>query len=247
MISTARQSPAMLRESDEKHAPGPGPKPEAKPNQSLHSFFKARAAPNPPLVSAPAPIHAPKVGAEQTADADDNLRPLEVMPRSDSTTDDADACVIASELLSQLHIAIERIPSETPLATVGNPLSEFSKDPSTPVQGPAVGNWEEVLNPMMKRAFGWGEDAMHAAAKGMMQWGQYGLDGFLAFIGYFVMWCGLKGGMFESKVKAILEELEVLPKLQIEHHWHCRTKRLIFMRKYKIMSHYVTEHRNDID
>ncbi|KAF8231175.1 hypothetical protein L208DRAFT_1278553, partial [Tricholoma matsutake] len=147
------------------------PKPEAKPNQSLHSFFKARAAPNPPLVSALAPIHAPKVGAEQTADADDNLRPLEVMPRSDSMTDDADACMIASELLSQLHIAIEQIPSETPLAMVGNPLSEFSKDPSTLVQGPAVDNWEEVLNPMMKRAFGWGEDAIHAAAKGMMQWG----------------------------------------------------------------------------
>ena len=54
----------------------------------------------------------------------------------------------------------------------------------------------------------WGEDAMHAAVKGMMQQGQYGLDGFLAFIRYFVMWHGLKGGMLESKVKAILEELE---------------------------------------
>ena len=87
------------------------PKPEAKPNQSLH-LFKAKAAPNPPLVSAPAPIHAPKVGTEQAANADDNLRPLEVMPRSNSTTDEAEACVIATELLSQLRMAIEQIPSE---------------------------------------------------------------------------------------------------------------------------------------
>jgi hypothetical protein len=70
-----------------------------------------------------------------------------------------DACVIASELLSRLEMAIERIPSEKPLATVGNRLDEFSKDPSTIVQGPKEDDWEDVLNPMMKRAFGWGEDA----------------------------------------------------------------------------------------
>ena len=88
---------------------------------------------------------------------------------------------------------------------MGNPLSKFSKDSSTLVQGPTDDDWEEMLNLMMKRAFRWEEDAMHAAVKGMMQWGQYRLDGFLVFIRYFMMWHGLKGGMFESKVKAILD------------------------------------------
>jgi hypothetical protein len=46
------------------------------------------------------------------------------------------------------------------------------------------------------------------AVKEMLQCSQYGLDGFLMFICYFIMWCGLKGGMFKSKVIAILEELE---------------------------------------
>ena len=119
-----------------------------------------------------------------------------------------EACAIAAELLSRLQIAVERIPSDNPLATAEHRLNEFSKDPSTVVQGPADDDWEEVLNPMMKRAFGWGEDATRVAAKEMLQRGQYGLDGFLAFIRYFVMRRGLKGGMFEPKVTAILEELE---------------------------------------
>jgi hypothetical protein len=118
------------------------------------------------------------------------------------------ACTVASELLSRLEKAIKRIPSDKPHATIEHRLSEFSNDPSTVVQGPADDDWEEVLNPMMKRAFGWGDDATRAAAKEMLQRGQFGLDGFLKFIHYFVERRGLKGGMFESKIMGILEELE---------------------------------------
>jgi hypothetical protein len=62
---------------------------------------------------------------------------------------------------------------------------------------------------MMKGAFGWGEDAMGKAVKEMLQHGQCGLDGFIRFLRFFVMTCGLKGAMFESKIKAVLEELEI--------------------------------------
>ena len=51
----------------------------------------------------------------------------------------------------------ERIPSKTPLATVQNPLSEFSKDPWTIVQDTADDDWGEMLtrNPDdTSRAFG---------------------------------------------------------------------------------------------
>ena len=64
-----------------------------------------------------------------------------------------------------------------------------------------------MLNPMMKSAFGWGEEAMQEAVKEMLECGQYGLDGFIKFLQFFVMNHGLKGVMFESKLKALLEEL----------------------------------------
>ncbi|KAI9511487.1 hypothetical protein F5148DRAFT_968127, partial [Russula earlei] len=104
--------PCHAERGQQKSCTWPKPKPEAKLNWSLHSFFKAKATSNPPLVSVPAPIHAPKVGAEQNTDADNNLRLLEVMPRSNFTMDKAGACMIASKLLSQLCIAIEQIPSD---------------------------------------------------------------------------------------------------------------------------------------
>jgi hypothetical protein len=187
------------------------PKPEARLNQTLHSFFKARATPNLPLVSAPPPIHAPRISTEPTVNKNSALTPLDPSPPTDLTNPrggETEMCAIASELLSRLQRAVERIPSDKPLATVEHWLNEFSNDPSTLVQGPTNDDWEEVLNPMMKRAFGWGDHAMRAAAKDMLHWGQYGLDGFLAFIRYFIMRRGLKGGLIESRVMVILEELE---------------------------------------
>lgn len=54
-----------------------------------------------------------------------------------------------------------------------------------------------------------GRDIARAGAKEMMQRRQYGLDGFLAFLQYFVMWRGLKNlRMFEPKITAILDVLE---------------------------------------
>lgn len=187
------------------------PKPEARPNQTLHSFFKARATPNAPLVSAPPPIHAPGISTEPTADENSTLMPLDPSPPTDLTNPrggETETCVIASELFSRLQMAVERIPSDKPFVTVEHQLNEFSNDPSTLLQGPTDDDWEEVLNPMMKRAFGWGDHVMRAAAKDMLHRGQYGLDGFLAFIHYFIMWRGLKGGLIESRVMVILEELE---------------------------------------
>ena len=64
------------------------------------------------------------------------------------------------------------------------------------------------MNPMMKKAFGWGEEEMRDSVKEMMHRGRYGLDGFVTFLHYFVVHRGLKGGMFESKVMAVMEELK---------------------------------------
>ena len=102
---------------------------------------------------------------------------------------------------------MEQIPASKPEAAVNHWLSAFSGDPSSCiVQG--NNDWEDILNPMMKDTFGWGEDAMCEVVKEMMHWGQCGLDGFRQFLQFFISHLGLKGMMFKSKIKVLLEELE---------------------------------------
>jgi hypothetical protein len=83
-------------------------------------FFKARAPTNPSLVSAPSPIHASKVSTEQSANRDDSSMLLDVLPAPnlmEPMRDETETCAIASELLSQLHIAIEQIQLVKKLST----------------------------------------------------------------------------------------------------------------------------------
>ena len=88
---------------------------------------------------------------------------------------DCDACPIAVKLLHELQAGVERIPASKPEAALSHQLSVFSVDPSSCIM---QGNddWEDILNPMMKGAFGWGEDAMCEVVKEMMHQGQCGLD-----------------------------------------------------------------------
>jgi len=62
-----------------------------------------------------------------------------------------------------------RIPETAPLTDDTNPLAIFSGDPDACVP-PDVDCWEDVVNPMMKAAFGWGNDSMRA--KMVVGWGK---------------------------------------------------------------------------
>jgi hypothetical protein len=119
----------------------------------------------------------------------------------------AAACPIAMNLLSKLRKGMERIPTDNPSATAEHRLREFGGDPSKCIH-PELEDWEDLLNPMMKNAFGWGAHEMNEAARSMLHRGQYGLDGFVNFIEYFVTRRRLMGGMIEGKVTAVLEALE---------------------------------------
>lgn len=110
-------------------------------------------------------------------------------------------------LLSKIRKGIERIPNTELPATPEHRLHEFGGDPSSCVH-PEVEDWEDLLNPMMKRAFGWGDHQMKESARDMLHRGQYGLDGFINFIEYFVTRHGLMGGLIETKLGAVLEALE---------------------------------------
>lgn len=155
-----------------------------KPNQVLEMFFKPRVPLNPPRVSAPAPIHA-----------------------TEASTQSRIICQRGLRLLKDLEAAINRIPSDVPRATSEDCLSVFAMDPRACIAESEEEDWP-VLNGMLKSSFGWGETEMAAAIPQMLKRGEYGLDGFVSFMRFYVEERGLQGVMFEMKVEALLRELE---------------------------------------
>lgn len=139
-----------------------------------------------------------------------NRDAVSVQSSSGRLHDETVACPIAMSLLSKLREGVERIPTANPIATEDHRLREFGGDPSNYIQHEHEDeDWEELLNPMMKRAFGWGDHEMDESAKQMLHRGQNGLDGFIGFIEYFVMRRGLMGGLIEPKVMSVLKALDV--------------------------------------
>ena len=66
-------------------------------------------------------------------------------------------------------------------------------------------NWEDILNPMVHRAFGYGMMTEgEQALRGLAWQGKYRLDGFYQFMDYFVVHHGLQGGLLEGKVNMLL-------------------------------------------
>ena len=82
----------------------------------------------------------------------------------------------------------------------------FAVDPRTCVAEPGEDDWM-IHNQMMKSSFGWGEAEMVEVIPQLLNRGQYGLDGFIRFMTFFVCERGLEGALFETKVDALLKEL----------------------------------------
>jgi hypothetical protein len=168
----------------------------SKPNQVLETFFKPRAPLNPPKVSAPAPVHA----------AEANKQP----PMQSGWNRSTIVCQKGLQLLQDLEAATNRIPCDVPSATPDDPLSAFAIDPRACVaesEEESEGDWP-IVNAMLKSSFGWGEIEMAAAIPRMLKRGEYGLDGFIKFMKFFVVERSLQGVMFETKVEALVRELE---------------------------------------
>jgi hypothetical protein len=61
---------------------------------------------------------------------------------------------------------------------------------------------------MLKSAFGWGEIEMAATIPEMLNHGEWGLDGFVKFMRFFVVERGLEGALFETKAEALIKKLD---------------------------------------
>ena len=113
----------------------------------------------------------------------------------------------AVSLLQNLEATVEQILSDMPNATPEHQLSIFTANPHTCIDEPGEDDWM-ILNQMMKLAFGWGEQEMASNVPHLLNQSPYGLDGFILFMTFFVQERGLQGALFETKVEAILKEME---------------------------------------
>jgi hypothetical protein len=102
---------------------------------------------------------------------------------------------------------MNRIPRDVPCATPEDCLNIFAIDPRTCVAEAEDDDWQ-TINSMFKSSFGWGETEMAATVPRMLKRGNYGLDGFIKFLKFFVTERSLQGVMFETKVEALVRELE---------------------------------------
>ncbi|KAF8144618.1 hypothetical protein K438DRAFT_2101594 [Mycena galopus ATCC 62051] len=178
-------------------------------NSLLTSFFKDKAPIKTflkPTVRVPSPIQgsgsSPNHQATPTAlaSAQSSIRGT-LRPRIPSLR--------AVQLLEQLRVNAELLPSTVPIANADNPLSEFAGQPTEYVSQstPPAELWEE-LAPHFHRAFGYGmglEDRRR-----MVQRGPSGLDAVLRFLDYFISERGLEGGMLELKMEQLIEAVNTL-------------------------------------
>lgn len=122
-------------------------------------------------------------------------------------TKQAKVCPKAVQLLHDLEAAVNRIPNEMPHATQLHRLSIFAVNPRICVADPGEDDWP-ILNGMLKSAFGWGESEMAAAIPEMLSRGELGLDGMIQFLTFFVTERGLEGALLETKIEALVRELD---------------------------------------
>jgi hypothetical protein len=171
---------------------------EQKNIPSIRSFFGPKIPQNPPTTSAPPLLHS----AVQAVSSSTNRFESATISRSAIRRE---PCPLAVTLLSRLRAGVERIPNEVPAADGDHPLAVFAGDP-TAYSNDERDDWEEVLNPLMKRAFGWGIDG--GAVKGVARKGKNGIEGFLNFIEFFVTNRGLVGALIETKCMTLLKAID---------------------------------------
>ncbi|KAH9005554.1 hypothetical protein EDB86DRAFT_1458433 [Lactarius hatsudake] len=201
----------------------------SKKNHDLRTFFKPCISLNPPTVVSPPLIYTDKRSFGELSDYQETTlethkRHKEAMlgetqeapeigkPEAGETRNVP--CQKGIELLRKLEAATTRILNDVPLATPAHRLSLFSADPHFCVanleQGAEVeveSDWD-ILNPMLKTAFGLGELEMQEIVKEMLNRGEHGLDGFIRFFKFFVLQRGLEGAMIEPTIESLLHEID---------------------------------------
>jgi len=105
--------------------------------------------------------------------------------------------------------------NKVPDATDECPLARFAGDPAqcVPPGSDPVEDWETILNPMLKAAFGWGKpsepDKLQAYYQKLAAKGEKGIDGFCDFFQYFFEQRGLEEVLLKEKVETLKASYQI--------------------------------------
>jgi hypothetical protein len=113
----------------------------------------------------------------------------------------------SSSFLERFQYLINNLPETIPEASDYDVLAIFSARPSDfdDTSIPSGELWEEVVNKILKSAFGWG---IEGNMDNIIHRGRKGLDGLAEFVKYFIVKRGVDEALFEGKLSYLMTALE---------------------------------------
>ncbi len=111
--------------------------------------------------------------------------------------------------LRRLQSLILLLPDNVPMAGPDDLLAVFSGNPESIHDDPSVATqdlWEEILNQKMHIFFGKTDTNLES----LIQWGQYGIEGFVNFVTYFVEKRGVNPVLFDSQVQGFTKAIGMM-------------------------------------
>jgi hypothetical protein len=156
-------------------------------DRSLHDFFKKPSAIAQPSAVQPALIqHTPMDPGTTYDTTGDDAGDNGDVASSQLHEPLKPSCVHAEQLMESLQKGISNRGNQLPVANKTNTLAIFAQNPEN-VIADDVDDWEDILNPMLHRAFGYGVDSETASPellKTLAVRGEYGINAFYKFMNY---------------------------------------------------------------
>ncbi|KAF5338561.1 hypothetical protein D9758_016549 [Tetrapyrgos nigripes] len=105
---------------------------------------------------------------------------------------------------------MDQIPDTSPCAVKSHPFANFAWDPASLIQPEMEPerDWQDILNPMVHDAFGYGATAADGLKTDWAIRGDWGLDGLYRVLAYVIQKRGLQAWCIEMKVESLLEVID---------------------------------------
>ncbi|KAG6819330.1 hypothetical protein H0H93_012839 [Arthromyces matolae] len=167
-------------------------------NGSLLTFLQKRPTPVPTTVMPAQLITSASLGSCGTRNLIENQD-----PQSQNSLEPE------ASIVRDLRELIAQLPTTVPEASSSDEIAIFGSDPKSfdDPQKLSEDLWETMMNPTLKSVFGWGEEK---DLRTVIRRGQSGMDGFLAFVKYFVDVRRVPASLVEGKLSRLIETLKVL-------------------------------------
>jgi hypothetical protein len=112
-----------------------------------------------------------------------------------------------NNFINKLRNLVNNLPKSVPEALVSDTLAVFGRNPKEFDNPTLDANelWETTLNNVLKLTLGWG---MEEDMSEIVRHGQWGLDGLVKFVTYFVENRGVSQALFEGKLLNLMTALE---------------------------------------